>query len=283
MRNLPLVFGLLVISLSAAAEEIRIAPHLPAYRITPIFDASHIVDRLEIDRSGRRVQTLDECEVIESPPKGEAWLKTEDLNFDGYQDLLLLASWGATGNQSWCVWLFDAASSKFLYVPDLQLGTHRLNAKDKTIVTSSYEGPVYTQTILHLAGTKPVVVAERRGSWEVSRNLILTAHPEKPQYAPGEPVVIRLEYRNPGIESAVFVAGCCTYSFEIAGVTRGDEVHACACPQVVMALPPGKSYVESATLDVPLTRSASYRIKVIKQTGFAKSDIATAETEVVIR
>jgi hypothetical protein len=269
--------------LPAAAQEFRIAPHLPAYRVTPVLDSSHIVDRLEISSAGRRIQTLDECEVIDSPPKGETWLKSEDLNFDGYQDLLLLASWGATGNQSWCIWLFDAASSRFRYVPDFQLGTHTLNPADKTIVTSSHDGRVYTQKTVRFAGAKPVIVAEHRSLSEAPRHLAFSAHPEKAHYAPGEPVTILLEFRNPGPEPASFLSGCCTYSFDIAGIPRSDEVRVCACPEAVAELAPGKRYTESVPLDQSLTRPGVYRIKVTKQLGFAAAEGVTAETEVVIR
>jgi hypothetical protein len=274
---------LALIALSAAAEEFHIAPHLPVYKVTPIFDGSHIVDQLEIHRGGRRIQTLNECEVLDSPPKGETWLKTEDLNFDGYQDLLLMASWGATGNQSWCVWLFDGASSKFRYVPDFQLGSHKLNPQDKTILMSSHEGSVYTQTTVRFVNAMPVVVAEQRGSWDVSPNLIFSARPEKPRYAPGEPVTILAEVRNPGPASALFVAGFCSYTFDITGVTRPDAVDVCTAPEVVVELSPGKRYTESLPLGISLTRPAAYRVKVTKQLGFAPSEFAAAETEVVIR
>ncbi len=40
---------------------------------------------------------------------------TEDLNFDGYNDLKLLTDAGATGNESYQIWFYHPASSRYGY------------------------------------------------------------------------------------------------------------------------------------------------------------------------
>ena len=150
----------------------RIHPSLPLYTIKPVFDID-IVGELTVYRAGSvaRWQTLDECEVIDSPPKGERWLKTEDLNFDGFEDLLLLAWWGATGNQSWCVWLFDPPSGKFRYVRDFSLGAHVLNPKDKSITVSANgggAGGIADRVTVRFIGARPVMVKQAKRPAETS-------------------------------------------------------------------------------------------------------------------
>jgi hypothetical protein len=78
-----------------------------------------------------RIDVLDEQkhEIVETLPfptgegamlgGGPPRLKAVDLNFDGYQDLMLQAGAGATGNVWYVVWLFDPEKGKFILAPEL--------------------------------------------------------------------------------------------------------------------------------------------------------------------
>jgi hypothetical protein len=50
-----------------------------------------------------------------APPKGFHWFRAEDVNFDGYADIFMMTTWGATGNKFGCVWLYDPRKAKFQY------------------------------------------------------------------------------------------------------------------------------------------------------------------------
>lgn len=47
-----------------------------------------------------------------------------DMNFDGYSDLKLLWTAGATGNAAYKVWLFKPAGQTFIHAPDLRPTGH---------------------------------------------------------------------------------------------------------------------------------------------------------------
>src|SRR6476660_5991364 len=52
--------------------------------------------------SSQPVQHLTGCEFteMEPPQRGRNWFRTEDINFDGYEDIYILTNWGATGNEA---------------------------------------------------------------------------------------------------------------------------------------------------------------------------------------
>jgi hypothetical protein len=48
-------------------------------------------------------------------PRDRAFLRSDDVDADGWGDLELLSSWGATGNTAWQVWRFDPRGGRFVY------------------------------------------------------------------------------------------------------------------------------------------------------------------------
>jgi hypothetical protein len=63
------------------------------------------------------------------------------VNFDGYADVFVLTNWGATGNQSGCIWLYDPESGHFEYSKEFsELATFTLNPSTKTIITHGNGG-----------------------------------------------------------------------------------------------------------------------------------------------
>jgi hypothetical protein len=118
--------------------------------------------------SSQPLQTLNECRMEETPLKPDdasSWFKAEDLNFDGYADIVMKVFQGATGNEANCVWLFEPNTGKFVFSRAFSdvIGNHRIDAKKKTIVTSS-NGSAYTFSIQTYAvrNGEPVLILDER-------------------------------------------------------------------------------------------------------------------------
>jgi len=103
---------------------------------------------LLVYHGAKQLQTLKVCTpepVAHESPVGT--LDTADFNFDGYGDLLLETAF-KQGNTSYCIWLFDPKTKRFVASPQLsQLTNPRPDPKTKT-VTSYSKGecpPCYRQ------------------------------------------------------------------------------------------------------------------------------------------
>jgi hypothetical protein len=89
----------------------------------PVIEAALIADsaentiaRIELRHPGesKPFQTLTEGQD-ESPYRGADFFAGRDLDNDGYLDLLLLNSWGATGNTFYQVWRWSAKQQRFAF------------------------------------------------------------------------------------------------------------------------------------------------------------------------
>jgi hypothetical protein len=122
------------------------------------------------------IQILEDCKGDQPPPaNGDPLLESEDLNFDGYNDLLMLQSYGATGNSWYCVWLFDPGSDRFVYRKYWALGTHGIDTVHKRIIeTGNGGGDNYTISTIASIENKPVIVGEEVHSWDPKRCANLT-------------------------------------------------------------------------------------------------------------
>ena len=152
---------------------LSVAPTLPKYRFHFIWheDAGiKVVESIEVFKgdSTKPLQTLDECEMGEPPAQPEeadSWLKAEDLNFDGYSDILMQQWAGATGNEGYCVWLFDPGKEMFVFTQAYSdvIGNHRIDAKSKTITTSSNGSALTFQTQTYaVRNGNPVLIVEEK-------------------------------------------------------------------------------------------------------------------------
>jgi len=146
---------------------------LPAYTFRLAGDSEFkTIDHIEVFRNSEThsVQTLDECKMEEQPPRREKWLKAEDFNFDGYEDLAMLSAWGATGNLSYCIWLFDPVSGQFVYSHNFSdLGRYQLHPASKTITTTSVAGmagAIHVFCTYQVVDNRPLLVEEERQSWD---------------------------------------------------------------------------------------------------------------------
>lgn len=154
---------------------LSISPALPKYSFHFKWsddDGVSVVDSIDVftGDSTQPLQTLsDDCEMAETPLKPDdanSWFMAEDLNFDGYSDILMRTFQGATGNEGYCVWLFDPKARKFEFSKAFSdvLGNYRIDAKAKTIVTSS-NGSAFTfstQTYAVRDGEPALILDERQ-------------------------------------------------------------------------------------------------------------------------
>jgi hypothetical protein len=65
------------------------------------------------------------------------------MNFDGYADIFVLISWGATGNEGGCVWLFNPKKGRFEFSKEFsELGAYTVDpaTNTKTITTRGHSG-----------------------------------------------------------------------------------------------------------------------------------------------
>ena len=85
----------------------------------------------------------------------------EDVNFDGYEDLILLSGQGAMGrNNIFTVYLFDSLQNKFQYCEALSdICNIEVNSEDKTIDEFIFNGgdPNYTVTTYEVVNDSPVI------------------------------------------------------------------------------------------------------------------------------
>jgi len=168
---------------------VSVAPSLPkfTFRIIPdvqgkdqFGNAQSIVHDVEVFSGDSEVpmQHLTGCEWVgmEPPPRGEDWFRAVDFNFDGYQDIYVLTSWGATGNNQGCIWLYNPAAKQFEYSPEFSdLGTFTLDRPNKTIITwgnGGMAGGVHSAAKYKVEANRPVLVYDEKQDW----------NPEKKQF-----------------------------------------------------------------------------------------------------
>jgi hypothetical protein len=125
--------------------------------------------------STQPVQSLEDCELsdMEAPRRGSEWFRALDMNFDGYKDIYMLTSWGATGNESGCVWLYDPKSSRFEFSKDFsELGRFTLDPATKTIVThgnGGRVGTIFRAAKYIIEGNRPVSIITVAQDWDLDK------------------------------------------------------------------------------------------------------------------
>ena len=133
---------------------VQIAPHLPEFTFKiipevrkpdPEGNSQSTIHDVQVfrGRSSEPLQSLADCEWLgmEAPYRGSDWFRVEDMNFDGYPDIFVLTSWGATGNEGGCVWLFNPNKGRFEFSKEFsELGTYTVDPATKTITTRGHAG-----------------------------------------------------------------------------------------------------------------------------------------------
>ena len=103
---------------------------------TVLNDDKNSVDRIKVLKNGKEVQWMEV--QYDTPPSDQCeLLHFEDLNFDGYQDVLVLTGWGPEGN-SYDVWIYNKNLIAFEKSPLLSpLRNYTLDKNSKEIQSSS--------------------------------------------------------------------------------------------------------------------------------------------------
>lgn len=170
-----------------ATFKFKIAANLPefTFKVVPDADPADNAGTSEatirqidvyLGNDDKPLQTLEGCDMadMEAPPQDSKWFRAEDFNFDGNKDLFLLTSWGATGNQFGCVWVFDPGSGRFEYSKGLsELGTYRLEPATKTIFSFSNggaAGQVYDARRFRITGKELALLWHEHQDWDSDKN-----------------------------------------------------------------------------------------------------------------
>jgi hypothetical protein len=164
----------------------KIAPNLPEFTFKVIpkpyprdeYGNPHTTVReVQVFRGDSKepMQSLEDCALsdMEAPPRGYDWFRAVDMNFDGYKDIYMLTGWGATGNGSGCVWLYDPESSRFEFSKDFsELGRFTLDPATKTIVThvnGGMAGTVFRAAKYIIEGDRPVSIITVAQDWDFDK------------------------------------------------------------------------------------------------------------------
>jgi hypothetical protein len=168
-----------------ATFRFEIAPKLPLFTFK-------IIPNVRDDQNGFPQSTVQEIEVfkgdsdqplqhlagcdfdeMEPPPRYGDWFHTDDVNFDGYQDIYLMTNYGATGNHYGCIWLYNPATGKFEYSAEFsRLPRYWLDAASKTIRTferAGMAGQVYTANQYKVDSNRPVLFWSEHQDWDFGK------------------------------------------------------------------------------------------------------------------
>ena len=151
-------------------------PGMAPLRLVLVGDpVENLIARVEIHRAGgvRPMQVLRDVQG-EPPPRGTSSLVAEDLDGDGYLDLRVLRSWGATGNTSYAVWRWAPAVGRFRLDPTLTGLSSPQRVPGRRCVrgraNGGQAGAIYHTEELCLAGGRWVVVRSEAQAWLEARD-----------------------------------------------------------------------------------------------------------------
>lgn len=95
-----------------------VSPTLPAFRLVVFGDTASGQDSLVIipdTAHATPIQTIALGPEFDTPnPWDTDALRMFDIDIDGFADLIVGKSWGATGNTNYGIWMFDPAARRFV-------------------------------------------------------------------------------------------------------------------------------------------------------------------------
>jgi hypothetical protein len=182
----PLNTNRLIEDLSEGATfRFEIAPKLPLFTFKIIPDVrddengfpQSTVQDIEVFKGDfhQPLQHLTGCnfDQMEPPQRYGDWFHTDDVNFDGYQDIYLMTNWGVTGNHYGCIWLYNPATGKFDYSKEFsQLSTYWLDPTSKAIRTfdrGGMAGMVFVANKYKVENGRPVLIWSAKQDWDGSK------------------------------------------------------------------------------------------------------------------
>jgi hypothetical protein len=120
-------------------------PGLPEIGIDLGLNTRGNIESLLVYHFQQQVQTLNLC--TEEPIKRDKQvgsLASADFNFDGYSDVALQVTQEKNNNNTFCIWLYDPGTQRFVASPQLsQLTNPAPDPKTHTVVSTKYPGCPY--------------------------------------------------------------------------------------------------------------------------------------------
>ena len=121
----------------------RVRDDIPVIGVRLYSDpAENVITHFEVFRGkGGVVDQRLESGMGEPPYKDAQYFQALDLNFDGYKDIRIMTSWGATGNTVYKNWLYEPKFESFDHSPALDaLSSPTPDPKRRVITTRSNGG-----------------------------------------------------------------------------------------------------------------------------------------------
>jgi hypothetical protein len=120
-------------------------PSLPGIGIELGLNPRGNIESLLVYHFQQQVQTLSLC--TEEPVKREkqvGTLASADFNFDGFSDLALQVTEDKKNNNTFCVWLYDPGTQRFVASPQLSQLTNPVpDPKTHMVASTKYPGCPY--------------------------------------------------------------------------------------------------------------------------------------------
>jgi hypothetical protein len=132
----------LLATIGLAARRQKVPAHMESqFSFDYVLDTAGNIQQIKVLRNGEQVQLLDTC-TGESIPRqnGLGELSREDFNFDGYPDLMMKAAIDREENSSYCIWLFNPSSQRFVLSEELSsMANPTPDPATKTVVSHKNE------------------------------------------------------------------------------------------------------------------------------------------------
>ena len=121
----------------------NIHPNLPDFKFIIKIGEFSVVEEIQIYSSNDSIpMQIITTDIINtrSPETGE-YFSAKDFNFDGFKDIALLEFWGVTGNEGYCVWIYNQ-SKKIFETNDFFISMYSptINKNKKEITTFNRYG-----------------------------------------------------------------------------------------------------------------------------------------------
>ncbi len=150
-----IIFGILLVSCSGLGQVTAVSgnpiPGVAGYGVNLGLDSAGNVAALLVYRGTQVSQELVTCTPQPVPRDGNVGsMASADLNFDGFGDLLLQVS-SKDKNATYCVWIFNPKTKKYVASPELsKLVNPSADPKTKTVnsyVSTGCFGSCYDKQI----------------------------------------------------------------------------------------------------------------------------------------
>jgi len=155
---------------------VEINPKIEKLKINTIGSDDNFIERVDIysDATGTLIQSIDTSSDVISVCRGCAFLKLEDMNLDGFQDLLILSQWGSHGD-GYQVWLYNPSKKRFERSKQLpSIENYRIDKEKKELATISVDSAFEGEEKYYKVRNKQFTLYKKIDSKIVGRKIITT-------------------------------------------------------------------------------------------------------------